>query len=46
MAKHRTIRYISRDNCDINSDITLDSIKDYISNKNIKIIDIKLVSNK
>ena len=34
--------YISR----INSDIKLDSIKDYISNKNIKIIDIKLVSNK
>ena len=34
--------FISR----INSDIKLDSIKDYISNKNIKIIDIKFVSNK
>ena len=34
--------FISR----INSDIQFDSIKDYISNKNIKIIDIKLVSNK
>ena len=34
--------FISR----INSDIKLDSVKDYISNKNIKIIDIKLVSNK
>ena len=30
----------------INVDIKLDSIKYYILNKNIKIIDIKLVSNK
>ena len=34
--------FISR----INSDLKLGSIKDYISNTNIKIIDIKLVSNK